>query len=252
VKISEILCRNRKRVYLDCNTAQKYCIRLLLRTPKKQISIFSEKLSYCVTCDVCVHAKDWPKDTEKSNIYFSEKLSFCVMFVSTLRIGLRLILSVDTNATHSPKAKKVKCVACVTKFVLNTMCLPPKALPYTGQKQKQKWIISPKFTHICGFHPPYTNKNKNNSDFIFVGPPTDNISSYQFHFCWLSWSTKMKTILKIPRPSQVFRITHIFHLTNVISRIFVFYYKDGRNKNDRQICVSELFLLKELSYKGGP
>jgi hypothetical protein len=28
---------------------------------------------------------------------------------------------------------------------------------------------------------------------------------------------------------------HVFHLTNVISRIFVFYYKDGRNKNDRQI-----------------
>ena len=28
---------------------------------------------------------------------------------------------------------------------------------------------------------------------------------------------------------------HIFHLTNVIGRIFVLYYKDGRNKNDRQI-----------------
>ncbi len=46
-----------------------------------------------------------------------------------------------------------------------------KALPYTGQKQKQKWIITPWFTHFCGFHPPaHTNKNKNNSDFIFVGP----------------------------------------------------------------------------------
>jgi hypothetical protein len=45
---------------------------------------------------------------------------------------------------------------------------------------------------------------------------------------------------------------HVFHLTNVISRIFVFYYKDGRNKNDRQIWESELFLLIEFPYKGGP
>ena len=45
-----------------------------------------------------------------------------------------------------------------------------KALPYAGQKQKQKWIITPQFTHFCGFHPPYTNKTKNTSDFIFVGP----------------------------------------------------------------------------------
>ena len=44
------------------------------------------------------------------------------------------------------------------------------ALPYMGQKQKQKWIITPQFTHFCGFHHPYANKNKNNSDFIFVGP----------------------------------------------------------------------------------
>ncbi len=29
---------------------------------------------------------------------------------------------------------------------------------------------------------------------------------FWFHFCWLSWSTKMKTILKIPWPSQVFLI----------------------------------------------
>ncbi len=35
---------------------------------------------------------------------------------------------------------------------------------------------------------------------------------------------------------------NIFHLTNVILWIFVLYYKDGRNKNDRQIWVSELFL----------
>ena len=36
---------------------------------------------------------------------------------------------------------------------------------------------------------------------------------------------------------------HVFHLTNVINRIFVLYYKDGRNNNDRQIRASELFLL---------
>jgi hypothetical protein len=28
---------------------------------------------------------------------------------------------------------------------------------------------------------------------------------------------------------------HVFHLTNMIHRIVVFYDKDGRNKNDRQI-----------------
>jgi hypothetical protein len=38
------------------------------------------------------------------------------------------------------------------------------------KNQKQKWITTPRFTHFCGFHPPFTNKNKNNSDFIFVGP----------------------------------------------------------------------------------
>ena len=42
------------------------------------------------------------------------------------------------------------------------------ALPYMGQKQKQKWIITPQFTHFCGFHPPYTNKNK--SDLILLAP----------------------------------------------------------------------------------
>ena len=42
------------------------------------------------------------------------------------------------------------------------------ALPYAKQKQKQKCIITPRFTPFCGFHPLYTNKN--NSDFIFVGP----------------------------------------------------------------------------------
>jgi hypothetical protein len=31
-------------------------------------------------------------------------------------------------------------------------------------------MITPRFTHFWGFHSPYTNKNKNNSDFIFVGP----------------------------------------------------------------------------------
>ncbi len=45
---------------------------------------------------------------------------------------------------------------------------------------------------------------------------------------------------------------HIFHLTNTIKRIAGLYYKDGGNKSDRQICVSELFLLIEFSYKGGP
>ena len=35
---------------------------------------------------------------------------------------------------------------------------------------------------------------------------------------------------------------HAFHLTKVINRIFVFYYKDGRMA-DRQIWVSELFML---------
>ncbi len=44
---------------------------------------------------------------------------------------------------------------------------------------------------------------------------------------------------------------HVFHMTNAISGMFVFYY-DGRNKNDRQIWVSELFLLIEFPYKGGP
>ena len=29
-----------------------------------------------------------------------------------------------------------------------------------------------------------------------------------FHFCWLLWSTKMKTILKIPWPSQVSVLIH--------------------------------------------
>ena len=44
----------------------------------------------------------------------------------------------------------------------------------------------------------------------------------------------------------------VFHLTNMICRIVVFYYKDCRNKNDRQIWVSELFLLIEFLYKGRP
>jgi hypothetical protein len=37
-------------------------------------------------------------------------------------------------------------------------------------------------------------------------------------------------------------------LTNVINRIFVFYYKDARNNNDRQIWMSELFLFIEFPY----
>ncbi len=29
--------------------------------------------------------------------------------------------------------------------------------------------------------------------------------------------------------------SHVFYLTDMIHRIIVFYYEDGRNKNDRQI-----------------
>ncbi len=34
---------------------------------------------------------------------------------------------------------------------------------------------------------------------------------------------------------------HIFHLTKTIERIIGFFYKDGDNVGDRQICVSDLF-----------
>ena len=45
---------------------------------------------------------------------------------------------------------------------------------------------------------------------------------------------------------------HVFHLTNMICRIVVFYYKDCRNKNDRQVCMSELFFLIEFWFKANP
>ena len=44
--------------------------------------------------------------------------------------------------------------------------------------------------------------------------------------------------------------SHAFHLTKVINRIFVFYYKDGRMA-DRQIWVSELFLLIDFRIREG-
>ena len=39
--------------------------------------------------------------------------------------SLRLNLSVDTNATHSPKTKKVECIADAPPFRVNTMCQLP-------------------------------------------------------------------------------------------------------------------------------
>jgi hypothetical protein len=46
------------------------------------------------------------------------------VFVKRFR-RIRLNLSVDTNATHSPKTKKVECIARPPPFRLNTMCQLP-------------------------------------------------------------------------------------------------------------------------------
>ena len=76
-------------------------------------------------------------------------------------------------------------------------------------RDKKKWIITPRFTHFFGFHPPCTNKSKNNSDFIFVGPrpPTDNLSPTKMDIIFVGFPSQQKW-KKIWRPSQVSVLIH--------------------------------------------
>ncbi len=100
--------------------------------------------------------------------------------------------SYDEHASSKVLPRTWACYSLHVDATRQNMILPdlPEALPYTGQKQKQKWIITPRFTHFCDFSPSLYEQKQKQFWFHFCWPPTpptDNLSPTKMDFIFVGF-----------------------------------------------------------------